>query len=62
MRLTPTGSNRRTMERVDSLSAGVGGDGIVSDYDGLLTEVLLVGVILAVYLVGVATDQDGRKV
>ena len=62
MRLRPTGLNIDAMELVDSFDAGVGEGGIVSDYDGLLTEVLMVGVILAVYLVGVATDGDGRKI
>ncbi len=46
---------------VDSLDAGVGGNGTVSD-DGLLDEVILVGIVLTIYLLGVATDRDGRKI
>ena len=50
------------MDQVDPSGAGGGGDGAVSDFGGLLTEVLLVGVVVTVYLIGVATDRDGRKI
>lgn len=47
---------------VDSLDADVGGNGAALDYDELLSEVLFVGIILTVYLIGVATDRNGRKI
>ena len=50
------------MELAETFGIASAGDSIVPDFDGLLSEVLLVGVILTVYLVGVATDQDGRKI
>lgn len=50
------------MNQVDPSGAGGAGDGAVPDFGGLLTEVLLVGVIVTVYLIGVATDRDGRKI
>lgn len=46
---------------VNSFDAEAGGDGTVLN-DGLLDEVILVGIILTIYLVGVATDRDGRKI
>lgn len=62
MRLNPGGSNGAVMNQVDPSGAGGAGDGAVPDFGGLLTEVLLVGVIVTVYLIGVATDRDGRKI
>lgn len=50
------------MESVSVLNGGTGGSGIVADSEGLLGEILAVGFILTVYLLGVATDRDGRKV
>ncbi len=50
------------MEIADSFDAGAGADGTVLGYDGLLGEVLLVGIIVTVYLIGVATNRNGRKI
>ena len=62
MSLTSGGSNHAVMNQLDLSEAGGAGDGAVADYGGLLTEVLLVGVVVTVYLIGVATDQNGRKI
>ena len=62
MGLNSGGSNHVVMDQVDAFGAGGAGDGAVRDYSGLLTEALLVGVVVTVYLIGVATDQDGRKI
>ncbi len=62
MGLNSGGSNHAVMDQVDPSGAGGAGDGAVSDFGGLLTEVLLVGVVVTVYLIGVATDRDGRKI
>jgi hypothetical protein len=61
-RLISGGPNPDPMEIVDSFDAGAGADGTVLGYDGLLGEVLLVGIIVTVYLIGVATNRNGRKI
>lgn len=50
------------MSMLDSLGAGTTATGGGLNYDGILSEILLGGVIVAIYVVGVLVDRNDRTV